>query len=122
MWLEQDQSGEKVRNELLGVDIDDHQKHDSSGFLDVQKSITKQQTITPSKMVIIFANMLRDQEAQFKMIRCRVTTSVRGEGRDHGGLGLRSRGEGIGHGIEALLKKKKNEQEIRPNKRKMEAR
>ena len=54
--------------------------------------------------------------------RCRVATHVRGEGRDHGGLGLRSRGEGIGHGMEALLKKKKNEQEIKSNKRNMETR
>ena len=43
--------------------------------------------------------------------RCRVATRVRIEGRDHGGLGLRSRGEGFGHGTEASLKKKKNEQE-----------
>ena len=57
-----------------------------------------------------------------QMLRCRVATHVRVEGRDHGGLGLRSRGERIGHGIEALLKKKKNEQEIRPNKRKRESR
>ena len=28
--------------------------------------------------------------------RCRVITRVRGEERDHGGLGLRRRGEGIG--------------------------
>ena len=28
--------------------------------------------------------------------RCRVVTCVRGEGRNHGGLGLRRRGEGIG--------------------------
>ena len=28
--------------------------------------------------------------------RCRVDTRVRGEGRNHGGLGLRRRGEGIG--------------------------
>ena len=41
--------------------------------------------------------------------RCRVVTRVRGEGRNHGGLGLRRRGEGIGHGKEASLKKKKNE-------------
>ena len=54
--------------------------------------------------------------------RCRVATRVHGEGWDHGALGLRSRGEGIGHGMEALLKKKKNEQEIRSNKRKMETR
>ena len=47
---------------------------------------------------------------------------MRGEGWDHGGLGLRSRGEGIGRGREALLKKKKNEQEIRPDKRKIETR
>ena len=43
--------------------------------------------------------------------RCRVITRVRVEGRDHGGLGLRSRGGGIGHGSEALHKKRKNEQE-----------
>ena len=37
---------------------------------------------------------------------------MRGEGRDHGGLGLRSRGEGFEHGTKASLKKKKkNEQE-----------
>ena len=40
--------------------------------------------------------------------RCRVATRVRVEGRDHGGLGLRSRGEGIGHGSEALHKKRMN--------------
>ena len=33
--------------------------------------------------------------------RCRVATRVHVEGRDHGGLGLRSRGERIGHGMEA---------------------
>ena len=52
-----------------------------------------------------------------------VSTRMRVEGQDHGGLGLRSRGEGIGHGMEALLKKKKkNEEDIRSNKRKMETR
>ena len=55
-------------------------------------------------------------------MRCLVATRVRGEGREHGGLGLRSTGEGIGHRMEALLKKKKKEQEIRSNKRKMETR
>ena len=40
--------------------------------------------------------------------RCRVVTRVRVEGQDHGGLGLRSRGEGIGHGSEALHKKRMN--------------
>ena len=34
-------------------------------------------------------------------IRCRVATRVRVEGRDHGGLGLRRRGEGIGQETEA---------------------
>ena len=37
-------------------------------------------------------------------MRCRVATRVRGEGRDHGGLGLRSGGEGIGIPMEAQLK------------------
>ena len=41
--------------------------------------------------------------------RCRVVTCVRGEGRNHGGLGLRRRGEGIRHEKGASLKKKKNE-------------
>ena len=36
-----------------------------------------------------------------RSLRCRVVTRVRVEGRDHGGLGLRSRGEGIRHGMEA---------------------
>ena len=49
-------------------------------------------------------------------LRCRIATRVRVEGRDHGGLGLRSGGEGIGLRMEAPLKKKKNEQEIRSNK------
>ena len=40
--------------------------------------------------------------------RCRVITRVRVEGRDHRGLGLRSRGEGIGHESEALHKKRMN--------------
>ena len=43
-----------------------------------------------------------------RSLRCRVVTRVRVEGRDHGGLGLRSRGEGIGHGSEALHKKRMN--------------
>ena len=33
---------------------------------------------------------------------CRVVTRVRVEGRDHGGLGLRSGGEGIGLRMECL--------------------
>ena len=33
---------------------------------------------------------------------------MRGEGRDHGGLGLRSGGEGIGLRMEAWLKEKEN--------------
>ena len=57
-----------------------------------------------------------------KSARCRVATRVRGEGRDHGGLGLRSGGEGVGLRMEAWLKEKENEQEIRSNKRKMETR
>ena len=51
------------------------------------------------------------EKGDHRETRCRVATRVRGEGRDHGGLGLRRRGEGIGCGREALLKKKKNEQE-----------
>ena len=31
---------------------------------------------------------------ELSIVRCHVATRVRGEGRDHGGLGLRSRGEG----------------------------
>ena len=39
--------------------------------------------------------------SSFHFSRCRVATRVRGERRDHGGLGLRSRGERIGHEMEA---------------------
>ena len=44
---------------------------------------------------------------------CRVATRVHAEGRDHGGLGLRRRGEGIGHETEAQLKKKEDEYDIK---------
>ena len=37
----------------------------------------------------------------YNQIRCRLVTRVRGEGQDHWGLGLRSRGEGIGLRMEA---------------------
>ena len=36
------------------------------------------------------------QKDNYHIERCRVVTRVRGEKRDHGGLGLRRRGEGIG--------------------------
>ena len=38
---------------------------------------------------------------------------MRGEGRDHGGLGLRSGGEGIGLRMEARLKEKENEHDTK---------
>ena len=45
--------------------------------------------------------------------RCRIVTRVRGEGRDHRGLGLRSGGEGIGLRMEAWLKEKENEHDTK---------
>ena len=45
--------------------------------------------------------------------RCHAATRVRVEGRDHGGLGLRSRGERILHEMEASLKKEEDEYDIK---------
>ena len=46
---------------------------------------------------------------------------MRGEGRDHGGLGLRGRGEGIGLRMQAWLKKE-DEYDTKINKKTIEAR
>ena len=52
-----------------------------------------------------------EQRSLRSRLRCRVVTRVRREGRDHGGLGLRSGREGVRLRMEAWLKEKENEQE-----------
>ena len=52
-----------------------------------------------------------DSAPAWSSTRCRVATPLRVEERDHGGLGLRRRGERIGLRNGAYHKKRKNERE-----------
>ena len=70
----------------------------------LQKICRKKQPKSNQLLIEILdlnTGLVEDDKDLDHVTRCRVVTRVRGEGRDHGGLGLRSRGEGIGLRMEA---------------------